>query len=108
MERQHPADDVLGDGRTLLASVGRRLVRYRLGDAGFVEQDSLEMPLAVQYACFHPGRRFAYSSCDRSSNSGSVAFELSTARTISRVIWSEGNDRGEISTIIASQSLMAL
>ncbi|OZI61822.1 lactonase family protein [Bordetella genomosp. 11] len=54
-------------GPVLLASIGRSLFRYRLGDEGFVEQGRLELPLAVQYACFPPGRPVAYVAC---SNGG--------------------------------------
>ncbi|CAM3685171.1 6-phosphogluconolactonase [Bordetella sputigena] len=67
MEQERLAGHGLETGPVLLASVGRRLVRYRLGGDGFIEQDRLEMPLTVQYACFHPGRPLAYVAC---SNGG--------------------------------------
>ncbi|OZI25988.1 hypothetical protein CAL26_01120 [Bordetella genomosp. 9] len=54
-------------GAVLLASIGRRLVRYRLSDDGFVERDRLALPLTVQYACFHPAGPIAYVAC---SNGG--------------------------------------
>jgi len=75
----HGSRPGLGAGQVLLASIGRRLVRYRRGDEGdkegkggkgghgFIERDSLETPFAVQYACFHPDRPIAYVAC---SNGG--------------------------------------
>ncbi|ALM84919.1 beta-propeller fold lactonase family protein [Bordetella sp. N] len=54
-------------GQSMLASVGRRLVSYGLDATGLIERDTLEMPLDVQYACFHPRRPIAYVAC---SNGG--------------------------------------
>ncbi|ARP79737.1 hypothetical protein CAL12_02115 [Bordetella genomosp. 8] len=67
MGQEHLVGHGSETGAVLLASIGRRLVRYRLGDDGFVERDRLELPLAVQYACFHPARPIAYVAC---SNGG--------------------------------------
>jgi 6-phosphogluconolactonase (cycloisomerase 2 family) len=67
MGREHPADGVAAIGQDLLACIGRRLIRYYPHDAGFTEQESVEMPLSVQYACFHPDRAVVYVAC---SNGG--------------------------------------
>lgn len=67
MAQEHLVGHGLQARPVLLASIGRTLVRYRLGEDGFVEQDHVELPLTVQYGCFHPGRPLAYVAC---SNGG--------------------------------------
>ncbi|ANN70291.1 beta-propeller fold lactonase family protein [Bordetella bronchialis] len=71
MAQQHLARHGLQTGPVLLASIGRTLVRYCLGEDGVVEQNRLELPLTIQYACFHPGRPVAYVAC----SNGGVAIQ---------------------------------
>ena len=63
-----PDPHSLGKNRVLMAAIGNRLTRYRFGwDTGLTAQHTLEMPLDVQYACFHPHRPIIYVAC---SNGG--------------------------------------
>lgn len=61
-------DPACGWPAHLYASIGRTLSRYRIEQDGSIQVlTTLELPVTIQYACFHPQRPILYVAC---SNGG--------------------------------------
>jgi len=63
MDEAHQADARGGQRYWLLASVGRSLILNELHHDSVTRLCRLEMPLTVQYACFHPEHAIVYVVC---------------------------------------------